>query len=65
MTNKIYTLPEGKNVNEMAHSIQMYLMNSESMNVQILTTEAGQYIIQAGPRTARSASGSAWTRRSR
>ena len=47
MTNKIYTLPEGKNVNEMAHAIQMYLMNSESMNVQILTTEAGQYIIQA------------------
>ena len=35
MTNKIYTLPEGKNVNEMTHAVQMYLMNSESMNVQM------------------------------
>ena len=25
MKNMIYTLPEGKNVNEMAHAIQMYL----------------------------------------
>ena len=47
MTTKIYTLPEGKTINEMSHVIRDFLMNSESMNVQILTTEAGQYIIQA------------------
>ena len=47
MTTKIYTLPEGKNINEMSHAIQAFLMNSESMNTQVLTTEAGQYIIQA------------------
>ena len=47
MTTKIYTLPEGKNIPEMSRAIQGFLMNSESMNVQVLTTEAGQYIIQA------------------
>ena len=47
MTTKIYTLPEGKSIPEMSHAIQAFLMNSEGMNVQVLTTEAGQYIIQA------------------
>ena len=47
MTTKIYTLPEGKSISEMSHAIQAFLMNSESMNVQVLTTEAGQYILQA------------------
>lgn len=47
MTSKIYTMPEGKNIPEMSRAIQAFLMNSEEMNVQVLTTEAGQYIIQA------------------
>ena len=47
MTSKIYTMPEGKNIREMSRAIQAFLMNSEEMNVQVLTTESGQYIIQA------------------
>ena len=47
MTSKIYTMPEGKNIREMSCAIRNFLMNSEDMNVQVLTTEAGQYIIQA------------------
>ena len=47
MTSKIYTMPEGKSISEMSHAIQSFLMNNENMNVQILTTEIGQYIIQA------------------
>ena len=47
MMNRIYTMPEGKSVREMAYTVQMFLMNSESMNAQVLNTESGEYIIQA------------------
>ena len=47
MTNKIYTLPEGKDIRELAHTIEAYLINREGMNCQVLTAENGAYIIQA------------------
>ena len=53
MTTKIYTLPEGKTISEMSHVIRDFLMNSESMNAQVLTTDAGQYIIQARARNGK------------
>ena len=53
MTNRFYTLPEGKKVNEMARAVQTYLMNSENMDVQILTAESGRYIIQARARNGK------------
>ena len=46
MTNKIYALPESKDIRGLAHAIEAYLTNSESMNCQVLTTEDGQYIVQ-------------------
>ena len=46
MTNRIYALPEDKNIRELAHTIEAYLVNSEGMNCQVLTTESGEYIVQ-------------------
>ena len=47
MTNRIYNLPEDKSIQELSHVIEAYLTNSENMNCQVLTSEAGEYIIQA------------------
>ena len=46
MTNRIYTLPENKNIQELSHVIEAYLINSESMNCQVLKSEMGEYIVQ-------------------
>ena len=46
MTNRIYTLPENKNIQELSHVVEGYLTNSESMNCQVLRSESGEYIVQ-------------------
>lgn len=46
MTNRIYTLPEDKNIQGLAHAIEGFLMNNEDMNCQVLKSEMGEYIIQ-------------------
>ena len=46
MTNRIYILPENKNIQELAHVVEGYLTNSESMNCQVLRSESGEYIVQ-------------------
>ena len=46
MTNRIYTLPADKNIQELAHAVEGYLTNSENMNCQVLKSEMGEYIIQ-------------------
>ena len=46
MTNRIYTLPADKNIQELAHVVEGYLTNSESMNCQVLRSESGEYIVQ-------------------
>ena len=53
MKNMIYTLPEGKSVQEMANAIRIFLINSENMDAQVMSTEAGQYIIQARARNGK------------
>ena len=46
MTNRIYTLPADKNIQELAHAVESYLTNSENMNCQLLKSEMGEYIVQ-------------------
>ena len=46
MTNRIYTLPEDKNIQELAHAVEGYLTNSENMNCQVLKSDMGEYIVQ-------------------
>ena len=46
MTNRIYTLPEDKNIQGLAHAVEGFLMNNEDMNCQVLKSEMGEYIIQ-------------------
>ena len=46
MTNRIYTLPADKSIQELAHVVEGYLTNSENMNCQVLQSEAGEYIVQ-------------------
>ena len=46
MTNRIYTLPADKNIQELSHVVEGYLTNSESMNCQVLRSESGEYIVQ-------------------
>ncbi len=53
MKNMIYTLPEGKNIREMAESVRFFLNNSEDMEAQVLTSETGEYIIQARARNGK------------
>ena len=53
MKNMIYTLPEGKNVREMANAVRFFLMNAENMEAQVLTAETGEYIIQARARNGK------------
>ena len=53
MKNMIYTLPEGKDVREMANAVRFFLMNAENMEAQVLTAETGEYIIQARARNGK------------
>ena len=53
MKNMIYTLPEGKNIREMANAVRFFLNNSEDMEAQVLTCETGEYIIQARARNGK------------
>ena len=53
MKNMIYTLPEGKNIREMANAVRTFLNNSENMEAQVLSSETGEYIIQARARNGK------------
>ena len=53
MKNMLYTLPEGKNVQEMANAVRIFLNNSENMEAQVLSCETGEYIIQARARNGK------------
>ena len=46
----IYVLPEGITVNDAAINLKRYLMNEESMEVQILKLENGSCFVQARTR---------------
>ena len=53
MTNRIYTLPADKNIQELAHAVESYLTNSENMNCQLLKSEMGEYIVQGRAQNGR------------
>ena len=53
MTNRIYTLPEDKNIQELAHAVESYLTNSENMNCQVLESDMGEYIVQGRAQNGR------------
>ncbi len=53
MKNMIYTMPEGKSVSEMAEAVRVFLNNAENMEAQVLTTESGQFVIQARARNGK------------
>lgn len=46
MTNRIYTLPADKNIQELAHAVERFLTTAENMSCQVLKSESGEYIVQ-------------------
>ena len=47
MKNQMMTLAEGVTIHGIAHTIETVLMTREQMQTQLLTTAAGEYVIQA------------------
>lgn len=52
MKTRMMPLSEGRTIADLAHTIQTLLMTREEMDTQLLTTESGEYVIQARSQNA-------------
>ncbi|MBQ8128756.1 MAG: hypothetical protein IJ175_00735, partial [Clostridia bacterium] len=53
MTKKIYALPDGRELNGLAHAIESMLTNEEQMDTQVLSAGDGSYIVQGRAQNGR------------
>lgn len=46
MKSRTYTMPEGRNIRDMANAVYSMLITDEKMDAQVLTASGGEYIVQ-------------------